>query len=485
LTESPSVRTRRQLLAAGVGMAAGTAALGRVGARGSGRDGPNVLLVVVDTLRVDHAYGSAARTPAIDALAAEGLRFDRAFPEAMPTVPVRNAILSGRRMFPFRDWEDERGLLAKPGWEPLANPSRAFTSVLRSAGWWTAYVTDNPFVGYAQPYEPLRRSFDLFVRHGGQLGGKSGGVPAQLLAHWLHPATLDTGTVNRVRRYIANADYSHDETQSFAARVFGAAVRALDEGARRRPFALVVDTFHPHEPWTPPAAYLRLNGKAPGRGPEPAMPRYGRVESWLSEEEAGPVLERMRALYAAEVSMTDRWLGALLERLHEHRLERETVIVLLSDHGFQLGERGWTGKISAALHPELIQVPLIVVDPERRRAGERCSYYASTHDLPRTLLRMVGVRPPPGVHGVDLGGFFHGRPPPERPFAYGGYSNHHFLRSDRWAYMSDNRLEAPQLFDLARDPGETVNVAAGNPDVVEELADAVRGRAGGPLPHYG
>lgn len=479
------MRTRRQFLAAGAGVAATTGGVGALAQSMSRGHGPNVLVVVIDTLRVDHAYGAAAKTPAIDALLREGLHFERAFPEAMPTVPVRNGILTGRRMFPFRDWEDERGLLARPGWSSLRNPSHSFTSDLRRAGWWTAYVTDNPFLGFSHPYEPLRRSFDLFVRLGGQIGGRSAGVPSDLLAHWLHPATIDTGTVNRVTRYIANANYSSNENESFAARVFRNAMSALDRAARRRPFALVVDTFHPHEPWTPPPAYLELNGYPPGDGtPEPAMPRYGHVDSWLTDQEAGPVLERMQGLYAAEVSLTDRWLGALIERLHEHGLERDTVIALAGDHGFQLGERGWTGKISSALHPELIQVPLVLVDPERRMAGERSSYYASTHDLARTLLRMAGVRPQPGINGVDLSGFFGGRAPPERPFAYGGYSNHHFLRNERWAYMSDNRLESTQLYDLERDPGENQNVAAAYPDVVEELAETVRRRTGGPLPQY-
>jgi arylsulfatase A-like enzyme len=478
------VPTRRQLLVAGAGAAATAAGLGALVSNGSRGHGPNVLVVMIDTLRVDHAYGQGAKTPAIDTLLSEGLRFDRAYPEAMPTVPVRNGFLTGRRMFPFRDWEDERGLIAKPGWSSIADPSRTFTSALRRAGWWTGYVTDNPFVGFSYPYEPLRRSFDLFIRRGGQIGGRSGKVPPDLLAHWLHPATHDSGTEERVSRYIINSNYSEDENRSFAARVFASGIEALDEAVRHRPFALVVDTFEPHEPWTPPAAYLELNGHPADNGPEPAMPHYGRVDNWLTEEEAGPVLERMRALYAAEVSMTDRWLGALLERLHDHGVERDTVIALAGDHGFQLGERGWTGKISTALHPELIQVPLVLVDPERRRAGETSAYYASTHDLGRTLLRMAGVRPPPGIHGVDLSGFFDGNDPPERPFAYGGYANNHFLRTERWAYMSDNRLESPELYDLENDPGEIENVAATYPDVVAELSDAVRDRAGGALPYY-
>jgi arylsulfatase A-like enzyme len=478
------VRTRRQFVAAGVGAAAAIGAIGKLGSSSPTGDGPNVLLIVVDTLRADHAYGRKAKTPTMDALAAQGLTFDRVFPEAMPTVPVRNAILSGRRMFPFRDWEDQRGLLAKPGWAALEDAGEAFTSVLNRAGWWTAYVTDNPFLGFSQPYAPLRRSFDLFVRRGGQIGGGDASVPSEVLEHWLHPATRDAGTVKRVSRYIANANFSNDERQSFAARVFGSAVKALDLAARQRPFAMVVDSFQPHEPWTPPAAYLELNGDASSSDPEPAMPRYGRVESWLTEEEAGPVLARMRALYAAQVSLTDHWLGNLIERLHDHGLERETVIALIGDHGFQLGERGWTGKISVALHPELIQVPLILVDPARRHAGRTCSYYASTHDLARTLLHLAGVPPPAGIEGVDLGAFLRGREPPERPFVYGGYSNNHFLRSERWAYMSDNLMRSPKLFDLERDPDEKENVAALHPDVVGELSEAVRARAGGDLPHY-
>jgi arylsulfatase A-like enzyme len=261
-------------------------------------------------------------------------------------------------------------------------------------------------------------------------------------------------------------------------------VEALSMAARRRPFALVVDAFEPHEPWTPPRRYTRLYGDPDYRGPEPGMLRYGHVESWLRPEEEDLVLERLQALYAAEVTMTDHWLEALLDRLSRLGLMDDTIVVLMSDHGIQLGDRGWTGKISTALHPELIQVPFVIVHPARLRAGESTSYYASPHDLARTLLTMAGVRTPDYMQGVDLSVLFAGGEPPERDAAYGGYGDSHFFRSDRWAYMSDNAGERPKLFDLSVDPGETADLAFEQPELVEALRAEVEERAGGPLQSY-
>ena len=446
-------------------------------------DGANVLLVVIDSLRADHALGPLAQTPTIDALARNAVRFPNAFPEAMPTVPARNSILSGRRMFPFRDWHEYPGLLTKPGWEPPERLADLFTKVLGRSGWWTAYVTDNPYLGFASPYGPFRRSFDVFVRHGGQIGGRNQRVDQQILNHWLHPAVLRAGMADRVRRYIANADYSHDERESFAARVFESAVETLKLAARERPFVLVVDTYEPHEPWTPPRHYLDMYGDPDYKGPEPAEPHYGRAEDWLNDDELPIVLERMRALYAAEVTMTDRWLGLLIERLHDLRLDSETVVALVSDHGILFGERGWTGKISTQLHPELINVPLLIADPARR-GGRPHPFFASTHDLAPTLLAMAGVERPAAMTGVDLSPALRGDRIPARPYAYGGYSDCHFLRDERIAYMADNRRQRAGLFELSNDPREQRNVASQHPGLVGALYATVRKRAGGPPPWY-
>src|SRR5919108_5093594 len=148
-------------------------------------DGPNVLLVIVDSLRADAVYDDWVRTPNIAALARRGIRFTDVFPEAMPTVPARNSILSGRHQFPYRGWYDRRGLIDAPGWEPLDHPERSFLAALRRAGYWTAYVTDNPFLAYAPPYGGFRNSVHRFVRTGGEIGGhqKPSSVPDQILRH--------------------------------------------------------------------------------------------------------------------------------------------------------------------------------------------------------------------------------------------------------------------------------------------------------------
>jgi arylsulfatase A-like enzyme len=478
--------TRRRFLrdsgAAAATLAALPAAAPAAGARR--HDGPNVVLVVVDTLRADHAFGKRARTPNVDALAREGISFTRCFPEAMPTVPARRSILSGRRVFPFRGWHPYPGLLGEPGWAPLASPGMAFTSTLRRAGYWTGYATDNTALGFSPPWAPFRRSFDRFARRGGQFGGRSGGVSDAELRHWLPPAIEDADTRDRVRRYLANGRYANDETRSFAARVFRDGAKLLEVGARqRKPFALVVDTFEPHEPWTPPRRYVDLYGDPDYRGPEPARPYYAPVSRYLSGRDL-VLVDRMQALYAAEVTMTDRWLGVFLDRLHELRLERETVIVLVSDHGFYVGDHGLTGKISTRLHPELIHVPLIVVHPERRLAGRTRRYFASTHDVAPTLLSMAGVGVPRAMDGVDLSRFFEGKRPPDRDYAWGGYGNSFYVRSERWKAFGSNRGGDLHLYEPRRDRREWRDLAGSRPGKAGELFGVARRKAGGPLPYY-
>src|SRR3712207_6630321 len=158
----------------------------------------------------------------------------------------------------------------------------------------------------------------------------------------------------------------------------------LLEGARRRePFFLVVDCYDPHEPWDPPGDYIRLYDPDGYEGKEPLNDTYG-PDDYLTERQ----LLRMRARYAAEITMMDRWLGKFLKKADELKVMEDTLLVVISDHGHAFGEHGYVGKPPYALWPELTDIVLFVRHPEGKRSGEQSDYYASTHD--RSEERRVG-----------------------------------------------------------------------------------------------
>ena len=174
--------TRRELIRAGGAGAAGVGLLGAAacsnGEEAAGKaslrraaapaDAMNVVVVVMDSLRADHVYGRRARTPTFGKVAEQGLRFTRAYPEGMPTIPARRAIMAGRRTFPFRGWHPHRGLPPQPGWEPVGSDGKTWTEVLREQGWTTGYVTDNPHL-LLGVHRRFRRTFDRVELVDGQV----------------------------------------------------------------------------------------------------------------------------------------------------------------------------------------------------------------------------------------------------------------------------------------------------------------------------
>ncbi|HYN51398.1 MAG TPA: sulfatase/phosphatase domain-containing protein, partial [Thermoleophilaceae bacterium] len=148
-------------------------------------------------------------------------------------------------------------------------------------------------------------------------------------------------------------------------------------------------------------------------------------------------------------------------------------------------ERGYTGKVPSQLHPELAQVPFVIIHPDGRAAGTTSRYFASTHDVGPTLLSMVGLRAPGWMEGTDLSPVLTGREPAERrDFQYGGMYNRFFIRTDDWVLIGDNRGQERTLCDLQADPRELNNVVSKNPKVSRELYGTVLDAAGGPLPYY-
>jgi arylsulfatase A-like enzyme len=484
------LRRRDFVRAAGAGLAG--AALAHAGCRdGDGvhsvaQSRPrNIVLIVIDTLRPDHVgcYGNElVRTPNLDALAGESLRFTRVFPEAMPTVPARRSMLTGRRAYPFRGWEPWEGLAKRAGWSPILPGTPTLPTILRERGWWTAYVSDNPFLTHTPVFAPFRDSLDRYVRVMNQRGAiqPADSVPRAEAVRRLPPVMRTEAAIHQIRQYLANNGRGEVDEESAAACVFSESERLLGEAAARKPFLMVVDSFDPHEYWAPLREDLELYADPAYGGADIADVRYT-WSDYLSDAE----LRHLRATYAAAVTAVDRWLGHFLTGLRRRGLERDTVVALVSDHGIYLGEHGLTGKSDSYLHPELIQVPLLLRDPDGRGAGGTSDYWASTIDLAPTLTAMAGARPSPLFEGTDLSPLLDGSEPAEgRAFAYGGYGNFSFVRDERWAYVVRNDNGWRLLYDLDRDPAERHDEAARQPEVAQRMWERLLGEVGPPPPRY-
>jgi arylsulfatase A-like enzyme len=443
----------------------------------------NVVLIIIDSLRKDHvgAYGNdRIRTPNLDALAEESLRFTQAYPESIPTLPARRAIHTGLRTWPFRNWNPPEGETFMPaGWQSIPEEQTTLSEILWGEGFSTVMLSDTQHLFKASMN--FQRGFNVYDWIRGQERDRYRPimrVSQEQVEKMVLPGNSES-MVDKVRQYLANTANRQTEMDWFAPQVFTMASEFLETAGRGQPYFLMVDCFDPHEPWDPPEEYVSLYDE-PYDGSEPTVPEYSDA-GWIGERE----LERMRALYAAEVTMTDRWLGNLLEKMEELKLFENTLLIVLSDHGVALGEHNATGKPFWALWPEVTDIPFFIRHPEGKGAGEASEYYASTHDVAPTVLGFLGIEPPKPMEGQDLSVFFDGGEPEQRPHFTLGYDEYVWTRDERYVMFARNDGAEAKLYDLRTDPSMNRDVAGEHPDIVRRMFDDyVLKDAGGPLPKY-
>jgi arylsulfatase A-like enzyme len=444
----------------------------------------NVILVILDSLRKDHvgAYGSdRVKTPSLDALAKESLRFTRPYPESIPTLCARRAIHTGIRTWPFRNWHPPKGEDFMPaGWQPIPEEQTTLSEILDlRQDFNTVLISDTQHLFKASMN--FHRGFRVFDWIRGQERDEyrpTMRVSQEKVDHLVVPGNSES-MVDKVRQYVANTQNRKGEEDWFAPKVFTMASDFLKTADKGQPFFLVVDSFDPHEPWDPPDKYVNLYDEG-YKGPEPIVPEYSDT-SWISDRE----LERMRALYSGEVTMMDHWFGRFVETLDSSDFADETLLVVLSDHGVALGEHNDTGKPFWALYPELTDIVFMMRHPEGKGAGKTSDFYASTHDVAPTILGFLGVEPEQPMDGKDLSVIFDGGQPQERNHFTLGYDEYVWARDDDYVMVSRNDRSQAKLFDVREDPNMDEDVAANNPDVVKRMFDDyVLKDAGGPLPRY-
>jgi arylsulfatase A-like enzyme len=439
--------------AAGDGALAGTPGWGRVRLLRStwrARQRPsrverNVLVLLVDSLRVDPlgCYGSRpSHSPTLDGLAAAGTVFEQAIAQApwtLPAVatlftglhPVSHGVVGGR----WRWGEPDPALDASR--TTLHDTIPTLAQLARRAGITTAYVTAN---GLVSPGTGLDRGFEeraqLTGRDSETRFARAAEVNARFLA-WLAP--------NRAYRFLAYLHY-----------------------------------MEPHTPYEPPAGF-----RPPDRADLPATLRAGDIEGFRRQRVTldAPSLAYLRALYDGTVRYWDTELARLRAHLADLGVADSTVIVVLADHGEAFQEHGYLGH-GVHLHDELLRVPLLVSGPGVP-AARRPEQVQQIDFLP-TVAALLGIDLPPGLPGHDLLG------PPREKTAVASTAfwvapdesrvDLHALRTPHWKLLHAPTTGHFELFDLVRDPAETVDRFGDTPEA-SALADRLAAwRATAPVP---
>ena len=412
----------------------------------------------------------------------------------MPTGPARDTLLTGDRQFPFRHWHPEPNLPSNPGWNSIPSGEPTFLELLDRHGVTTAYVTDNPFL-VGPRYTRVQQRTDHFAGFVGQTAQYSAShrapVPTSQVQRFLPPSLRGgSGAESALALYLAYAPRGMAKTTSTStARVFKAAIDLIDTLRQHQPFVLVVDGFDPHEPWDPPPAWA---AKFAGDNPldyEPLHPFNAPIGAMGPLGLSSAVAKRVQGLYGAELAFTDHWIGNLLGKVASAGLTDTTAVMYTSDHGVFLGERGLIGKSGRHLHKELRHTPVHRSStPQRKLAGRRNAYFASTNDVAPTLMSFLGVRAGSRIDGEDLTAVFDRTRKGEiavRRFMTASYDDYVMCHDGRWLLSMRTDGFDKQLFDTRYDRGETRNLAASRPDVVRRLTAALRRDAGGPLPRFG
>lgn len=417
----------------------GLALLGLVLA-GCGREAvqPNLLLIVVDTLRRDYlgCYGQARDTsPSIDALAEQSVVFERAYATAPWTQPSVASLLTGR--YPSSHGVDKL-------FEALPASAMTLAEVLGCSGYATAAVVSHFLIG---PRFGFDQGFERF----------------QL---------TDAKGANEVStpEVVANATE---------------ALRALAE--QERPFFLLVHLFDPHH------RYLRHEGA--DFAPRSAGRLRGTENiNQLRQLRPPPGVKEVRFirdLYAGEVRFSDAGIGEILAALDRLPRGKETLVVLTADHGEELFDRNWLGH-TRTLYDELIHVPLMIRLLDGEGAGERVDPPVSLVALAPTLLELLGVDAPNGRyqgrsfarvlrggHGEDEAVYSEVDFATRRPVP-GEISKEVRRRAlvrGNLKLIEDQFSGALELYDLGRDPRERENLAARDPAATRALLETLERRS--------
>ncbi|MCQ6560063.1 sulfatase-like hydrolase/transferase [Paenibacillus mendelii] len=426
---------------------------------------PNILFILSDQHRYD-CIGSSrdypVKTPNLDRLADDGIRFTNAYTPIPLCCPARQSLLSGVRPESFESfWNAD--LVPNKELEPTAY---TWPKELRDSGYRTGYVGK---WHVNQDYSPAFYGFDDYV----------GEHDYRLHRQEAYPeAEFTNGYIGEVDR-VALQD---TRTHWLASR----AVELVEQyTAEDKPWHIRLDFPEPHLPCQPHQSYLDLyEGEVI---PEwrsfsetflnkPYIQKQ-QLLNWRIEDYTWQDWEPIVRRYYAIISQMDAAIGMVLDKLRELGIEDNTIVVYTSDHGDLCGGHRMMDK-HYILYDDVVRVPFIMKYPRSIHTGQTSEQFVyNLLDLPPTLLQLTGLPAKAFFHGQSLVPLFEGDPPEdwrtEVISTYNGQQfglfNQRMIRSSHWKYIW-NLTDIDELYDLLNDPDELTNVI-GEKEYEETLSE--------------
>jgi len=431
----------------------------------------NVVIICTDTLRWDYlgCYGNDwIHTPNLDALARESALYLDAFAEGLPTIPVRRVLMTGRNIFPFDYRPQKSDLVQAFGWHPLYDEDVTLSEHLGAQGYASAFFND--VYHMMKPGKNFHRGFGQWFWIRGQEADPFALSDPARVQHLMSRVGRQIPPHSWVIKHLVLRDQWRGEEDTVVAQTMSRAADWVRSYSLDKPFYLHVETFDPHEPWDPPAEYAQRYEPGYGDSLE-GVAAPGNVAA-LTEQQ----FRNVRAAYAGEVTLVDRWVGHLLETLRESGRLDDTIVVFTSDHGCMMGEQGQIHKGYNRLRNQVTQIPLLIRHPGGQGAGTRVRGFCQHQDIMATVLALLGAPVPDRVLGRDLWPQTLGQGgAPDH--VVGGFGDCAFVRTAKWNYVRtwaeairSNATLAEELYDLEADPEELANVVADHPDVAADLA---------------
>jgi arylsulfatase A-like enzyme len=440
---------------------------------------PNVLLVIADDLRPQlGCYGdTVVRTPCLDAFAHKALRFDRAYVQMAVCSPSRNSFLSGLR--------------------PATTGLRDFGRTIRET---VPDVVTLPqhFKNHGYHTAALGKIFHVYAETG--LGSEDD--PASWSEpHWLPKNPVWGPQENAIReRLIAEAraagkefKHSHEWPRGTAFDAPDVADEALRDGETAlraaefirsratqsdRPFFLAVGFYQPHLPFVAPKKYFDLYDPAtlplpandtPPRDAPPNTVSVGMVKDYRDfpphEQQDEAFKRRYLQAYLASISYMDACFGRVMAALRETGLADNTIVVVIGDHGYHMGEHGsWGHKHSN--YEIAVHSPLLVAAPNMTARGRATSALVEFVDLYASLADLGGLPAPARHEGLSFAPLLDSPTLPWKQAAFTemtrGQRLGRAVRTADFRYVEwtdkSATVVARELYDQVGDPAETRNL---------------------------